>query len=311
MAEEERLTCFGSGAPFLMACRKAGLVPKDTHDLSSLLAIASTGSPLAEEGFEWVYESIKSDLLLASVSGGTDVCTAFLGSSPWHSVRAGELQCPLLGVSVEAWSDDGKPLVDEVGELVITKPMPSMPVCFWDDPENRRYREAYFEDFPGIWRHGDWVRIYPDGASVIYGRSDSTLNRGGVRMGTSEFYRVVEGLDAVVDSLVVDTSSLGSEGELWLFLVLRDGAALDEALLAKLRGAIRAELSPRHVPNQFFQISEVPRTLTGKKLEVPIKRIAAGTPVEKAVNPGTLKSTDALFDLLELIKARRPGEGVS
>jgi len=311
MAEEEKLTYFGTSAPFLMACRKAGLTPKDDHDLSALQAIGSTGAPLPEEGFEWVYEAIKGDLLLASISGGTDLCTAFLGSSPWHAVRAGELQCASLGAKVEAFSDEAKPLIGEVGELVLTKPMPSMPIYFWGDPEDKRYHESYFEHFPGIWRHGDWISIYPDGGTVIHGRSDSTLNRGGVRMGTSEFYRVVEGFEEVVDSLVVDTSSLNKEGELWLFLVLRQGLELDESLLAGLRSTIRAELSPRHIPDAIFQIAEVPCTLSGKKLEVPIKRIVAGTPLEKAVNPGTLKNPEALYSLLDLIGDHGSGDGAS
>jgi acetoacetyl-CoA synthetase len=304
MAEEEKLTYFGTSAPFLMACRKAGLSPKKEYALSSLRAVGSTGAPLPKEGFDWVYDAVKGDVLLASVSGGTDLCTAFLGSSPWHPVRAGELQCASLGAKVEAYGEDGRPLIGEVGELVLSEPMPSMPVGFWGDPEGERYHASYFEHFPGVWRHGDWVRFYEDGSSVIYGRSDSTLNRGGVRMGTSEFYRVVEGFDEVVDSLVVDTSSLEREGELWLFLVLREGQSLEPPLLARLRSTIRAELSPRHIPDAFIQIREVPRTLSGKKLEVPIKRIASGMPLDEAVNPGTLKSPSALYELLEAIPTR-------
>jgi acetoacetyl-CoA synthetase len=221
LAEKYRVTCFGTSAPFLLSCLKAGLRPSEEADLSALRTIGSTGAPLPPEGFRFVYEAIGSDLLLASISGGTDVCTAFVTGAPVLPVYAGEIQCRALGAKVESFDPNGQPLIDEVGELVLTEPMPCMPVAFWNDPDGSRLRAAYFEDYPGVWRHGDWVRITPRGTLVISGRSDSTLNRGGVRMGTAEFYSVVEDLPEVADSLVVDT------GDLLLFVVPAAGVELD------------------------------------------------------------------------------------
>ncbi|HEX7671261.1 MAG TPA: acetoacetate--CoA ligase [Polyangiaceae bacterium] len=297
MAAEEGVTYFGTSAPYLMACKKAGIVPKDFADLARVRALGSTGAPLPIEGFTWVYEAVKGDIALGSVAGGTDVCTAFEVSSPLLPVYAGELQCHALGAKIEAWDPSGKPLVGEVGELVVTEPMPSMPLYFLNDPEMVRLKESYFSEFPGVWRHGDWIKITPRGSSVIYGRSDSTLNRGGVRMGTSEFYRVLEALPEVSDSLVVDTSSLADEGKLWLFVVPA-GGPLTDATTAAIRAALRAAVSPRHVPDEIVEIREVPRTLNGKKLEVPIKRVLTGVPRELAVNPGTLANPAALEDVL-------------
>jgi acetoacetyl-CoA synthetase len=297
MAAEEGVTYFGTSAPYLMACKKAGVVPKDIADLSRVRALGSTGAPLPVEGFTWVYEAVKADVALGSVAGGTDVCTAFEISSLLLPVYAGELQCHALGAKIEAWDPNGKPLVGEVGELVVTEPMPSMPLYFLNDPDELRLKEAYFNEFPGIWRHGDWIKITARGSSVIYGRSDSTLNRGGVRMGTSEFYRVVEALPEVSDSLVVDTSSLADEGKLWLFVVPAAGP-LTEPMKAAIRAALRVGVSPRHVPDEIVEIREVPRTLNGKKLEVPIKRVLMGVPRERAVNPGTLANPAALEDVL-------------
>ena len=297
MAAEEGVTYFGTSAPYLLACKKAGIVPKDVADLLRIRAVGSTGAPLPVEGFEWVYEAVKRDVALGSVAGGTDVCTAFETSCPLLPVHAGELQCHALGVKVLAFDAKGKALVGEVGELVVTEPMPSMPLYFLNDPEGTRLKESYFADFPGVWRHGDWIKITERGTSVIYGRSDSTLNRGGVRMGTSEFYRVVEALPEVADSLVVDTSSLDDEGKLWLFVVPASGA-LTEDVKTKIRTALRGAVSPRHVPDEIVEILEVPRTLNGKKLEVPIKRVLMGVPQERAVNPGTLANPAALHDVL-------------
>ena len=299
MADEERITYFGTSAPFLLACRKAGLEPGRELDLEALRAVGSTGAPLPEEGFEWVYDSLKRDLALGSVSGGTDVCTAFLGSCPLLPVRSGELQSIGLGFAVAAFDDRGREVLDQVGELVITEPSPSMPLFFWGDPGGERYRDSYFETFPGVWRHGDWVRLDAEGRSVIYGRSDSTLNRGGVRMGTSDFYRVVDTFDQIVDSLVIDTGTLGDTGELWLFVVLAPGAVLDEGLVEGLRGSLRRELSPRHVPDRIRAVPDVPRTLSGKKLEVPIRKILAGVPEETALNRGTLANPESIAPLLE------------
>jgi acetoacetyl-CoA synthetase len=305
LAEETEMTYFGTSAPYLMACRKEGIRPLGGADLSGLRAVGSTGAPLPVEGFEWVYHNVSRNVLLGSVSGGTDVCTAFVTACPLLPVRAGELQCNALGAKVEAFGPAGQSLVGEVGELVITEPMPSMPVCFWNDPDGERLRAAYFDTYPGVWRHGDWIELTEDGSSIIYGRSDSTLNRGGVRMGTSEFYRVVEELPEIADSLVVDTGSLNQEGKLWLFVVPAPGCALDEALLSKLRATLRAEVSPRHVPDVIVAIAEVPKTINGKKLEVPLKRILSGTPPEDALNPDTLANPAAVDRLLEA--ARRAG----
>lgn len=306
LAERHGITCMGLGAPYIQACAKAGLRPRDDYDLSAIRTVGSTGSPLSPEGFGWVYDAVGSDVMLSSLSGGTDVCTAFVGGAPSLSVRAGVIPARLLGCAVEAYDAGGNPVLDEVGELVITEPMPSMPVGFWGDPDGSRLRAAYYEAYPGVWRHGDWVRFAADGSCVIYGRSDSTLNRGGVRMGTSEFYRVVEEL--VEDSLVIDTSAAGVEGRLLLFVVLSDGAVLDDVISA-LRERIRAQLSPRHVPDEVIEIAEVPRTLNGKKCEVPVKRILAGTPLEQAVSPGALKDPAAMQPFVALSERRAGGAG--
>jgi acetoacetyl-CoA synthetase len=299
LAAEERVTYFGTSAPFLMACRSAQIVPKEVADLSAITAVGSTGAPLPAEGFEWVYEAVGSELLLGSVSGGTDLCTAFVLSCPILPVHSGELQCRGLGANVQAFDAQGKPLEDAVGELVITAPMPCMPLFFWNDPAGVRYRESYFEQFPGVWRHGDWLRLTPSGGAQISGRSDSTLNRGGVRMGTSEFYRVVEELPAVKDSVVIDTTAGDGAGKLWLFLVLNPGHVLDAELTQALKQTLRTRLSPRHVPDELRVIPEVPRTLSGKKLEVPIKRLLAGARLVEVVAPGTLQNPQALNALLD------------
>jgi acetoacetyl-CoA synthetase len=298
MAGEERVTYFGASAPFLMACRGAKLQPRLEADLSALRSVGSTGAPLPSAGFEWVYEAVSPDVLLASVSGGTDLCTAFVGSCPLLPVHAGELQCVALGANVRAFDTDGQAVVGKVGELVIVDPMPCMPVSFWNDPAGERYHESYFSTYPGVWRHGDWILLTDRGSAIISGRSDSTLNRGGVRMGTSEFYRVVEELPEVKDSVVVDTSDSQGGGKLWLFVVLRDDRTLDDALVDGLKRTLRSKLSPRHVPDQIVAVPDVPRTLSGKKLEVPIKRLLAGAPLQEVVNPGTLQNPEALFELL-------------
>nr|BFE65230.1 acetoacetate--CoA ligase [Dactylosporangium thailandense] len=295
VAQESATTYFGTSAPFLLSCRKAGLVPKDFADLSRLRGVGSTGAPLPPEGFEWVYDAVSKDVLLASASGGTDVCTAFVGGVPLLPVRAGEIACRALGARVEAFAADGTPVVGELGELVITAPMPSMPVGFWGDADGSRYAEAYFGTYPGVWRHGDWITIDERGACVITGRSDATLNRGGVRLGTSEFYSVVEGLDEVVDSVVVHLEDPeGGAGELLLFVVLADGVTLGDTLRARIARELRTALSPRHVPDEVFQVGAVPRTLSGKKLEVPVKRILTGTPVDRAAAKGALANPESL-----------------
>ncbi|HEY6559535.1 MAG TPA: acetoacetate--CoA ligase [Polyangiaceae bacterium] len=301
LAEQETLTYFGTSAPFLLSCKKAELSPAGTRDLSRLRSLGTTGAPLPADGFDWVYAHVSADLLLGSISGGTDVCTAFVLSCPLLPVYAGEIQCRALGAKVEAYDAAGASVTNQVGELVVSAPMPSMPVCFWNDAEGRRYHDSYFAAYPGVWRHGDWILINERGGSIIYGRSDSTLNRGGVRMGTSEFYRVVDGLPEVSDSLVIDTGSLeDSAGKLWLFLVLAAGKTLDAPLAERIKATIRRELSPRHVPDEIRAIPEVPRTLNGKKLEVPIKRILTGTPLERAVSPDTLANPRSLQAFVEL-----------
>ncbi|WP_263250436.1 acetoacetate--CoA ligase [Saccharopolyspora rosea] len=294
LAARHRVNYFGTSAPFIQSCLKHDLRPEDEHDLSALRAVGSTGAPLTTDGFRWVADAVGADVQIASVSGGTDVCTAFVGAAPDVPVWLGEISCPMLGAAVAAYDEKGAELHGEVGELVLTKPMPTMPVFFWNDPDGSRLRDAYFDTYPGVWRHGDWVRLTDRGTLVIYGRSDSTLNRGGVRMGTAEFYRVVEGFEEVADSLVIDTSGAGeTDGELLCFLVLAEGATLDD-VQPKLTAALRRELSPRHVPNRFLVVDEVPRTLNGKKLEVPVKKILAGAPPERAVSRDALQNPAAL-----------------
>ncbi len=294
LTAERQITYLGAGAPYLVACMKAGLAPGQDHDLSALRAIGSTGSPLPPEAFRWVYSRVKRDLLLGSFSGGTDLCTGFVGPCPLLPVRAGIISGRCLGAEVEAFDEDGKPVIGQVGELVITVAMPSMPVGFWNDPGGARYRESYFETYPGVWRHGDWIELLPDGGCVIYGRSDATLNRGGVRMGTSEFYRVVEAFGEVADSLVVDTGRLGAEGRLILYVVPAAGRQLDEDLAGRLRAALRAQLSPRHVPDEICQVPGIPRTLSGKKLEVPVRKILLGADPERAADPNALANPEVL-----------------
>jgi acetoacetyl-CoA synthetase len=297
LAAEARVTYAGTGAPYLLACMKAGIRPAADYDLSALKGVGSTGSPLPPEGFRWVYDEMgtrSSGLILGSFSGGTDLCTGFVGPTPILPVRAGVISGPCLGARVESFDAAGRPVIGEVGELVLSAPMPSMPVGFWNDPAGKRYRASYFADYPGIWRHGDWIMILPDGGCVIYGRSDATLNRGGVRMGTSEFYRVVERLPEVADSLVIDTGQLGKEGRLILYVTPADGQPVTEALTAKIRSLLRAELSPRHVPDEIIEVPGIPRTLSGKKLEVPVRKILLGTPVADAADPDALANPEVL-----------------
>jgi acetoacetyl-CoA synthetase len=294
LAADEKITYFGTSAPYVQSCLKEGIRPADRFDLAELRAVGSTGAPLSPEGFRWLADAVGGHIQICSVSGGTDLCTAFVGSAPDVPVWLGELSCRALGAAVAAYDEAGNPVVDEVGELVITKPMPSMPVFFWNDDDGSRLHEAYFDMYPGIWRHGDWIRLTDRGSAVIYGRSDSTLNRGGVRMGTAEFYRVVENLPEVADSLVIDTSSVArTDGELLCFVVPAPGVNLAD-IEQRLRADLREQLSPRHVPNRFIAIEAVPRTLNGKKCEVPVKKILAGTPVEKAISRDALRDSAAL-----------------
>ncbi len=295
LAAEHRFTCFGTSAPYLMACRKAGLQPGRDHDLAALRSVGSTGAPLPPAGFEWVYEAVKPDVFLSSISGGPDVCSAFVGGTVLLPVRSGVIAAPCLGAEVEALSPEGEPLVGEQGELVISEPLPSMPVGFWGDTDGSRYRAAYFVRFPGRWHHGDWITIEADGSCVISGRSDATLNRGGVRLGTSDFYAVVEALDEVTDSLVVHLDDPeGGPGELLLFVVLAPGTALDDDLRRRIATELRTALSPRHVPDAVHAVPAVPRTLSGKKLEVPVKRILLGQPAEDVASRDALADPSAL-----------------
>jgi acetoacetyl-CoA synthetase len=308
MAAECGVTYFGASAPFLLACRKEGLRPGELGDLSALRGVGSTGSPLPADGFRWVYEAVGEDLVLSSASGGTDVCTAFVGGIPLLPVRAGEIACRCLGAKVEAFDPDGRSVVGEQGELVITAPMPSMPVGFWGDEDGSRYRAAYFDDYPGVWRHGDWITITEWGSCVITGRSDATLNRGGVRLGTSELYSVVEAIPEVADSLIVHLEDPeGGMGELVLFVAPAGGAEVDDDLRSRIAAALRRELSPRHVPDTIEAVAAIPRTLSGKKLEVPVKRILTGTAPEAAASRGALANPEALDAFAEL--ARRRGAG--
>ena len=305
LAQESGMTFFGTSAGYITSCMKAGLEPGTTYDLSKLRAIGSTGSPLPPEGFGWVYEHVKRDIWLASISGGTDVCSAFVGGSVLLPVYAGELQCRALGAKVEAFDEQGHPVINEVGELVLTEPLPSMPLYFWNDPGNTRYQESYFDVYPGVWRHGDWIKITPRGSAIIYGRSDSTINRQGIRMGSSEIYRVVEALPEVLDSLIVGVELPGGKYYLPLFVVLREGVELDDALKAKIKQQLRTNVSPHHVPDEIIAIEEVPRTLSGKKLEVPVKKLLMGMPIEKAISMDALNNPQAMEYFIEFAQKMR------
>ncbi|MFD3357333.1 acetoacetate--CoA ligase [Streptomyces fradiae] len=297
VAERTGATLFGTSAAYVMACRKAGVHPARDHDLSKVTCVATTGSPLPPDGFRWLHDEFADaghDLWIASVSGGTDVCSCFAGAVPTLPVHIGELQAPCLGTDLQSWDPDGKALVGEVGELVVTNPMPSMPIRFWNDPDGSRYHDSYFDTYPGVWRHGDWITVTDHGSVVIHGRSDSTLNRQGVRMGSADIYEAVERLPEIRESLVIGLEE--PDGGYWmpLFVHLADGATLDDALTDRVKRTIRAELSPRHVPDEIIQVPGVPHTLTGKRIEVPVKRLLQGTPLDKAVNPGSVDNLDLL-----------------
>jgi acetoacetyl-CoA synthetase len=320
LAERERISFFGVSPAFIALNMKAGLVPRERYDLSAMRTLGATGSPLTEEAYQWIYRSVGDDLLLASISGGTDPGSAFLTSCPILPVRAGEMQCRGLGIGLQAYGDDGKPRIGELGELVCETPLPSMPLFFWNDPGGRRYFESYFETFPGppnVWRHGDWLRLIARPESVtgiVYGRSDSTINRHGIRMGTSELYRVVEEFDAVLDSLVIDLEYLGRESWMALFVVLREPAAeVPAALKASLLEAIRTRLSARHAPNEVFVIPEVPRTISGKKMEVPVKRILLGHPAAKVANRDSMANPGSIDWFVDFARRRgtATGEGAA
>lgn len=304
-ARDTGTTYFGTSAPYIQACMKSDIRPSDSFDLSAIRGIGSTGAPLSPDGFAWVYENVNADLLLGSFSGGTDVCTGFVGPSPMLPVRAGEIQCRCLGAKVEAFDSSGNSVTDRVGELVLTEPLVSMPLYLWGDEDGSRLRESYFETFPGVWRHGDWVEITGRGTCIISGRSDSTLNRGGVRMGTADFYRVVEEMDEVADSLVVDIKPSADSSRLMLFVVTKSGGVLDQGLRTAIASKLREELSPRCVPDEIHLIPEVPRTLNGKKVEVPVKRILSGMSVSEAVSRDAMTNPESLQVFIEMA-ARDP-----
>jgi acetoacetyl-CoA synthetase len=299
-----RISFFGAGAAFITACLKAGVRPGDELDLSALRAIGVTGSPLTADGYEWIYDAVKSDVWLAPFSGGTDLCGAFVGGNPMLPVRAGEMQCRFLGNAVRAFDDAGNELIGEVGELVCTEPLPSMPLFFWGDEDGSRFHDSYFDTYPGIWRHGDWIEITPEGGAIIYGRSDATINRRGLRMGSAEIYQAVEGLPEVMDSLVVDLEFLGRESFMPLFVVLSEGLTLTDALRDKIRAAIRGSVSARFLPDEIVQIAEVPRTLSGKKLEVPVKKVLLGGDPDKVVNRDSMANPDSFDTFVSYAQAR-------
>jgi len=305
---ETGVTNWGVSATYLMLCREAGLRPAEDHDLSRVHDIVAAGSPVPIEGYRYVHDFVKPGVHFYSGSGGTDVCTGFVSGTPISPVTAGEMSARMLGVMAEAFDEDGHPLIDEPGELVITKPMPSMPVKFWNDPDGERYRSTYFDKYPGIWRHGDRFIVSPRGTCAIIGRSDATLNRGGVRLGTGEFYDVIERMPEVDDSLVVHLEDPhGGRGDLLLFVALADGADLDDDLRARLRAELRRQRSPRHVPDEIFAVDAVPRTLTGKKLEVPVKQIMLGADPAKVASPGSLANPESLKAIVELASSRAAG----
>jgi acetoacetyl-CoA synthetase len=303
-AEQSRATFVGAGAAYYTACMKAGVEPRRAVDVARLRALGSTGSPLPPEAYEWGWRAVRQDIWWAVIAGGTDLASAFLGGTPELPTVPGEMQARCLGADVEAWDEHRRSLVDEVGELVCKQPMPSMPLYFWNDPDNRRYLESYFDTYPGVWRHGDWLRITPSGSAVIYGRSDATLNRHGHRLGTSELYRAVEALPQVLDSLVVDIEYLGKPSFMPLFVVLRAGVALDGALADEIRGQIRAGVSPRFVPDEVVQVAEIPRTLTGKKQELPVKKLMLGRALAEVVNKDAC-ANPAAFDWFVAYAQRR------
>jgi acetoacetyl-CoA synthetase len=304
--DEQGVTLLGCGAAYLVNCMKEGVRPHEFARFERLRAINSTGSPLPIEAYLWVYAAVKKDLWLASISGGTDIASGFVACAPSLPVTAGEIQCRELGVAAYAFDEGGHPVVEEVGELVVTQPMPSMPLYFWGDAQGQRYRESYFDTFPGVWRHGDWIRFTGRGTAVIYGRSDSTINRFGIRMGTAEIYRVVEELPEIRDSLVVDLEYLGRPSFLALFVVLQPGHALDEAVKKKVLAQIRAKASARHVPDEVYAVAEVPRTLTGKKMEVPVRKLLLGAAPEKVASPDAMSNPASLDFFVKLARELNP-----
>ncbi|HLR69408.1 MAG TPA: acetoacetate--CoA ligase [Virgibacillus sp.] len=301
-AEQTKMTIFGTSASFITGCMKDEITPKEDFNLQHLKNISSTGSPLPPEGFQWCYENVKKDLWIASASGGTDICTAFILGAPILPVYAGELQCRGLGAKIESFDDSGKPLIDEVGELVLTEPFPSMPIYFWNDQDGVRLHESYFDVYPGIWRHGDYLKITDRHTCVIYGRSDATINRGGIRIGTSEIYRAVDQISQVADSLIVDIPKNDGDSFVPLFVVMKEGYPLTDEIKQAIKKQIRTQCSPRHTPTEIYEVSDLPRTLNGKKLEIPVKKILMGKDVEEVVNKGSLANAKSLESFVSFAK---------
>jgi acetoacetyl-CoA synthetase len=308
-AEKSGMNVFGTSAAYITACMHAGMAPGKTYDLSALKAMGSTGSPLPPEGFLWVYENVKKDIWLVSTSGGTDPSTGFVGGCPLLPVNAAEIQCRCLGVKAGAFDEFGDALIDEVGELVIAEPMPSMPLYLWNDKDNRRYIDSYFDMYPGIWRHGDWIKITPRGSAIIVGRSDSVLKRMGVRMGSGEIYGAVEDLPEILDSLIVGVDLPEGGYYMPLFVVVKEDVNFNDELKAKINQKIRTSLSPRHVPDDIYAVPSIPRTLNAKKLEVPVKKILTGVPVEKAANVDSMSDPEAITYFVELAKTLKAKRG--
>jgi acetoacetyl-CoA synthetase len=302
LAEELEWNHFGTSAGFILACMKAGIDPRSMGSFKNLRSIGSTGSTLPPEGFAWIYEKVKSDVWLTSMSGGTDICSAFVGGNPLLPVYAGEIQCRALGVGLEAWNEAGQSVIQEVGEMVITHPMPSMPVFFWNDPDFKRYHESYFEIFPKVWRHGDWIEVTEHQGIIIYGRSDATLNRGGVRIGTSEIYRAVDKVAEVKDSLIICLEKAQGEFYMPLFVVMQDSKVLSDEIRKRINQTLRMDYSPRHIPDEIIQVPDIPYTISGKKTETPVKKILMGHPLKSVVNPGSLRNPSAMDFFSDLYK---------
>jgi acetoacetyl-CoA synthetase len=313
LVEQAGVAIFGVGAAYVHSAMAADVHPRTGRELSPLRVLGVTGSPLSPLGYRWVYERLGPGIWLAPTSGGTDIASGFVGGAPLMAVHAGEMSARMLGVAIEAWDDDGNAVADEVGELVVTKPMPSMPVRFWNDPGGERYRDSYFSVFPGVWRHGDWIRITSRGSAVIYGRSDATINRGGIRMGTAEIYSAVLSLAGIADALAVDVPSDGENDAAWLglFVVLDEGCELNDELVGRIRAQIRSDCSPRHLPDEVVAVAAVPRTLTGKLLEVPVKRVLMGLDPGEAANRDALVNPEAFDAFIEFARRRRSRAGRS
>lgn len=305
IAGEQRVTLFGASPTYVQGLEQAGVVPRGKHDLSALRSIVLAGSPVTAECMDWFYRNVKPDLWVASGSGGTDVCTGFCGGIPIQPVYAGEIQARHLGVDAQAFNEKGEPVINEVGELVLRQPMPSMPVFFWNDAGGNRYRESYFEEFPGVWRHGDFFKVNERGGCFVLGRSDATLNRYGVRIGTAEIYRCVQSLPEVADSLIVNLDLPGGKFFMPMFVKMAEGVSLDDRVREKIRKQLRTDYSPRHVPDQIYEIQSVPYTLTGKKMEIPVRKILLGQPVEKVANRDAMADPLSLDFFVRFAKERR------